>query len=103
MIKGQSSSIIKRRRTRAAWEEEVENIEIPILRPRSPPETQELGANGPMEATDPQEPAEGQTQVEILLNENELLKEDVQELRVELQISKEASKNKVTRGLEMLA
>ena len=41
--------------------------------------------------------------MENLLYKNELLKEDVHEHREELQRFKEASKKKVTRGLETLA
>ena len=74
LIKGQSFGLVKRRRTRASWATEVVNVEIPILRPGLPTETQELDENRPMEATNPQEPAEGQPQLENLLYENELLK-----------------------------
>ena len=56
-----------------------------------------------METTDPREPVEGQPQLENLLYEIELLKEDVQELRQDLQRWKESSKKEVTQGLEMLA
>ena len=52
------------------------NAEIPFLRPRLPVETQEPKGRIPMEAINPQEPGEGQTQLENLLYENELLKED---------------------------
>ena len=77
MIKGQSSGLIKRTRTIASWEAKVENVEIPILRPRLPVEAQEPEGNIPMEATDPQEAAEGQPQLQNMLYENELLKEYV--------------------------
>ena len=53
------------------------NVKIPILRPRLPAETQEPEGKIPMESTDPQEPVEVQPQLENLLYENELLKEDV--------------------------
>ena len=74
----------------------MENVEIHILIPRVPTETQESEGNIAMESTNPQEPVEGQPQLENLLYENESLKEDVQALREELQRWKEASKNHVT-------
>ena len=48
-----------------------------------------------MESIDPQEPVEGQTQLENLLYENDLLKEDVKSLREELHGWKEYSKKNV--------
>ena len=84
-IKGQSSGLTKIRWTRASWATKVANFEIPILRPRLLAQTQEPEGNIPMESVDLQEPVEGQPQLENLLYENELLKEDVQELREELQ------------------
>ena len=63
IIKGESS---RRRRTRDSWATEVASIEIPILRPRIPTETQEPMGNLPMEATVTQEPDEGHPQLENL-------------------------------------
>ena len=40
-----------RRIMRASWEAKRETIEIPILTPREPTETQELMGNSPMVAT----------------------------------------------------
>ena len=102
MIEGQSYGLTKIRRNIASWETKVATIEIPILRPRLPTKTKETESNRAMESTDTQEPAEGQPQLENLLYENELLKEDVQELREELQRWKEANKKQVTWGLETL-
>ena len=59
--------------------------------------------NLPMEATVTQQCPEGKPQLEILQYENELLKEDVQVLREELEKWKEVSKNQAARGLETLA
>ena len=78
------------------------NVEIPILRPRLLTETKEPGGNIPMESTDPQEPTEFQPPLENLLYEHELLRDDLQALREELHRWKEASKKRVTRGLETL-
>ena len=77
-------------------------IEIPILRPRSPAETQEPVGNLPMEATITQEPVEGQPHLENFMYENELLNENVRVLREELEKWKEVSKNKATKILETL-
>ena len=56
-----------------------------------------------MESIDPQAPAAYQPQLENLMYENWLLKEDVHELREELQRWKEVSKKQATQILDTLA
>ena len=51
--KGKSYGLTKRRRTKYSWIIEAMNVEIPILIPRLPTETQEPGGNIPMEFVDP--------------------------------------------------
>ena len=65
-------------------------IEVPILRPRETTKTQESVGNSPMVATATQEPV--RNQLELLEDENDLLKEDTIELREELERWNDARK-----------
>ena len=88
---------MKRRRTRfvtaieaaRAKQENIEaNIEFPILTPRS------------IDA--PQEPTVEEPQIESLLSENDLLKEKVEMLRIELEKWKEKCRKQVEKRLHTL-
>ena len=73
---------------RERWENIESNIEFPILRPKT-------------NAT-PQEPVAEEPQIEGILYENGILKEEVQPLWKELEIWKEACKKQVEKRLHTL-
>ena len=70
------------------WENIEANIEFPILRPK--------------ENAAPQEPIAEEPQIEGILFENGLLKEEVQALRKDVEIWKETCKKWVERRLHTL-
>ena len=93
-VKGQTSSLANRRRTRSSTTTEVihviwENVEIPILKPRASIITEE-----PVASVEPP--------IENLIFENEPLKEEVKTLRNEVHRLKEACKNQTVRSLNTL-